>query len=92
MAGTRKLTAGLSQVKICGIEKGPACTIQTTFVANEVCCVHHLYTVFVVRYQLYVIEHTSGKSAEKYTLLLSDSGIILYYIADYLLNRQGFGS
>ena len=78
MAGFHKHTAVLWKVKVWSTEKGPAGTIQATFVANEVCCVHHLYTVFVVRYQLYVTEHTSGKSAEKYTLLQSDSGIILY--------------
>ena len=51
MAGFRTLTAGLWQVKVGGIEEGPAGTIQTTFVANEVSCVHHLYTVFVVSHQ-----------------------------------------
>ena len=51
MVGFRTLTAGLWQVKVGGIEEGPAGTIQATFVANEVSCVHHLYTVFVVRHQ-----------------------------------------
>ena len=52
MAGFRTLTAGLWQVKVWSTEKGPAGTIQTTFIANEVSCVNHLYTVFVVRHQL----------------------------------------
>ena len=51
MAGFRTLTAGLWQVKVCGIEEGPTGTIQTTFIANEVSCVNHLYTVFVVSHQ-----------------------------------------
>ena len=51
MAGFHKLTAGLWQVKVWSTDKGPAGTIQTTFVANEVSSVNHLYTVFVVRHQ-----------------------------------------
>ena len=51
MAGFRMLTAGLWQVKVCGIEEGPTGTIQTTFIANEVNSVNHLYSVFVVRHQ-----------------------------------------
>ena len=51
MAGFRTLTARLWQVKVGGIEEGPAGTIQTTFIANEVSCVNHLYTVFVVSHQ-----------------------------------------
>ena len=51
MAGFHKLTAELWQVKVWSTDKGPAGTIQTTFVANEVSSVNHLYTVFVVRHQ-----------------------------------------
>ena len=51
MAGFHKLTTGLWQVKVGSIEEGPAGTIQTTFVANEVSSVNHLYTVFVVSHQ-----------------------------------------
>ena len=51
MAGFHKLTTGLWQVKVWSTEKGPASTIQATFVANEVSCVNHLYTVFVVSHQ-----------------------------------------
>lgn len=51
MAGFHKITAVLWQFKVWGTEKGPAGTIQTTFVANEVSSVNHFYTVFVVRHQ-----------------------------------------
>lgn len=51
MAGFHKLTAGLWQVKVWSTEKGPAGTIQATFVANEVSCVHHLYTAIVLRHE-----------------------------------------
>ena len=51
MAGIHMQTSILWQVKGWSTEKGPAGTIQTTFVANEVSSVNHLYTVFVVRHQ-----------------------------------------
>ena len=49
MAGIHMQTSILWQVKGWSTEKGPAGTIQATFVANEVSCVHHLYTAIILR-------------------------------------------
>ena len=85
MAGFHKLTAGLWQVKVWSTDKGPAGTIQATFVANEVSCVHHLYTVFVVSHQDRIISALLSGYTTRFSQSRSMCGYVRLYSVYHVL-------